>query len=378
MDNNLIELSEIYVKQLFERNNCEKLIYHNINHTINVVERCNEIAGCYNITDNSLLVLNIAAWFHGTGRIFSNGQKEDVEKSTEIMKEFMLKNNAPQELISEISKCILATNPPSNPANLEQQILCDAETYNFGSKKFKAIKKQIHAEYNLLEEETDNQKWNEIILDKLINHSFYTQYCRDILTKSKKENILKLRNKLIQEEKAEMITHVKNEQEQVPSKEFQNRLRYLEEKQNDLNEKTDHKAYLLILVNAIILSVIPGFLIVSTETNIFIIISTTLLMIVVATTIIIALFACIPDKKNNPPFPEGLNNVSFEQFKKDMLSTSQERGNLFEHYMTDIFFTRALLERKQKLLRIAILIFISGVTLFLLLFLSAIIMNNVF
>src|SRR5258708_4619550 len=104
MDSNLIyKQAETYVENLFEKNNNDKLLYHNLEHTRKVVERCKEIAAHYNITEKQMLILYIAAWFHDTGHLFTAGFKGHEEKSVEVIQKFMEENKAAHELTDEIA-----------------------------------------------------------------------------------------------------------------------------------------------------------------------------------------------------------------------------------------------------------------------------------
>ena len=51
------------------------------------------------------------------------------------MKEFMLEQKINEDVINKIENCILDTRTPRNPQDLNSEILCDADTYQLGSKK---------------------------------------------------------------------------------------------------------------------------------------------------------------------------------------------------------------------------------------------------
>src|SRR5258706_12575117 len=162
MDYNLIyKKAESYVIGLFEKMQNEKLVYHNLQHTKTVVERTKEIAAHYNLSERNMLVLYVASWFHDTGHLFTPGFKGHEEKSVDVMRKFMNDYTSDAELQNEIEACILAPKMPRNPGNLLQEILCDADTYHFGTKEFKETNKKMREEYSLREEKTDRQEWDE-------------------------------------------------------------------------------------------------------------------------------------------------------------------------------------------------------------------------
>ena len=83
-----------------------------------------------------------------------------------------------------------------------QQILCDADTYHFGTKEFKDSNKRMREEYILNGGKMDKEQWNKKTLDMLEEHQFYTTYCPNLLEEQKKLNMKKLKKKLeVAEEK---------------------------------------------------------------------------------------------------------------------------------------------------------------------------------
>ena len=86
----------------------ENLVYHSIDHTRNVVEKVNEIAAHYELPEKDVIVLNIAAWFHDAGHLFTDPSSHE-QKSVELMKEWLADKGDYAALMDEIEKTILAT-----------------------------------------------------------------------------------------------------------------------------------------------------------------------------------------------------------------------------------------------------------------------------
>ncbi len=374
MDNNLIyKQAQAYVENLFEKNNNTKLLYHTLDHTKTVVERCKEIAAHYNVTEKQMLVLYIAAWFHDTGHLFTKSLKGHEEKSVEVMKKFMQENNAEQELIEEIAACIMVTKIPRNPSNLEQEIICDADTYHFGTKEFKDTDKRMREEYGLREEVVDKEKWNEGTIEMLNNHKFYTEYCKDLLNDKKKDNIRKLEKKLKHHKKEEDNLEI-NEASSFATKGIQTMLRLTSENHLKLSDMADHKANILISVNAIIISVILGVLMRKLEEDTYLTIPTLIFLAVAVTTIVIAILATMPkvtggtfsdqdviDKKTNLLFFGNFYKAPFEQYDKAMRAMMHEPDYLYGSLIKDIYSLGTVLGRKYKLIRLAYSIFMIGI-----------------
>ncbi|MBV9961854.1 MAG: HD domain-containing protein [Parafilimonas sp.] len=374
MDNNLIyKQAENYVEDLFENLNNENLLYHNLQHTKNVVDHCKEIAAHYNITERQMLILYIAAWFHDTGHLFQNQMKNHEDKSVEVMQKFMQDNQADKQLMDEIAACIMSTKAPRHPLNLEQQIICDADTYHFGTKEFRDTNKRMREEYSLREEYVDKEKWDEGTLEMLNSHHFYTQYCNDLLNGKKKDNIKKLEKKVKQYEKNEDALKI-SEANSFTSKGIQTMLRLTSENHLKLSDMADHKANILISVNAIIISVILGVLMRKLEDDVYLTFPTIIFLLVAVTTIVIAILATMPkvtggtfsdqdviDKKTNLLFFGNFYKAPFDQYDKAMRTMMQEPDYLYGSLIKDIFNLGTVLGRKYKLIRLAYSIFMIGI-----------------
>ena len=267
---NLYKKIENHVTGLFEKMNDPSLVFHNLKHTQNVVERTKEIAGHYHVNEKEMLILYASAWFHDTGHLFTEPSKHE-QMSADIMKKYMPEQTDDTEMIAEIEKCILATKAPRNPANVLQQIICDADTYHLGTKDFKKTNKQMFKEHSLKTGETDKLKFNTGALKMLEEHKFYTDYCKELLTERKQQNMKKLKNKVegtkqenenktITSEGGENLSNVEKDKTGLMSKGIQTMLRLTSENHLKLSDMADHKAGLLINVNSIIISIILGVL----------------------------------------------------------------------------------------------------------------------
>ena len=142
---NLFKKTEQYVTKLYKEYQAVPLPYHNLQHTKYVVSKVNEIAGHYQLMEEEMLVVFIAAWFHDTGYLVGPAENHE-ERSVELMETFLAQHKLSKETIKNIAACIMATKAPRAPENLLQQIICDADTYNLGSKDFKDSNKAVFKE----------------------------------------------------------------------------------------------------------------------------------------------------------------------------------------------------------------------------------------
>ncbi len=185
-----------YIQELFTRRTPSFLKYHNLAHTEKVVERTIEIskASPVPLSDRDFFCVITAAWFHDTGHLF-NELKDHEQAGADLMAAFLKSFQLEDSIIDETAGCIMATQVPSNPKTALEQIICDADTYHFGTKEFLETDSLVYTE---LEERLNIHIENKTqkSIDLLESHQFYTAYCQDLLDKGKKENIAKLRRLL--------------------------------------------------------------------------------------------------------------------------------------------------------------------------------------
>lgn len=180
-------LAEKYVVDLFARLASTYLAYHNLSHTERVVAHALEIAGYYKLDENDSFVLSIAAWFHDTGHLVADIESHE-ETSVHLMKSFLADKNIDAALIEKISQCIMATKYPPNPKTLLEEIICDADTYHFGTEYFQITDDLVKKEFQLRTNKYYTH-WGENTLKLLETHRFFTSYCRNKLDKGKAANI---------------------------------------------------------------------------------------------------------------------------------------------------------------------------------------------
>jgi predicted metal-dependent HD superfamily phosphohydrolase len=183
-----------YVSNLFTQSAPSYLIYHNISHTEHVVNHAMEIANYYKLDERAHFILIAAAWFHDVGHLYTEMEIHE-EAGAQIMRTFLERENISEELIEEISVCIMATKYPPQPKRLMEGIICDADTWHFGTKEFEVTDEQVKQEVKL---RTDKNlaNWYQWTLKLLKEHRFFTSYCRSKLDAGKQQNIEYVQRKI--------------------------------------------------------------------------------------------------------------------------------------------------------------------------------------
>lgn len=382
MDSTIYKKTEAYITGLFHKMNMSDFSFHNLHHTQMVVQHVKEIAAHYEVSEREMMILFIAAWFHDIGYLFT-GAEEHEAKSTELLRNFMIIHMNDPEIIKEIETCIMATKYPRDPKNLLEEIICDADTYHFGTKEFKETNKQVFQELSLKEGDINKIEWNEQALKFIENHQYYTVYCRNLLGEKKNENLKKLRDKI---KKMQRSGNLKiNENKDLPTKGIQTMLRLTSHNHLELSAMADHKANILISVNSIIISVILGVLFRKLQDEPYLIIPSSIFLLISVSTIVVAILATRPklgdgrftnedviNRKTNLLFFGNFHKAPFEQYNEAMRKMMRDPNYLYGSLINDIYRLAVVLGRKYKLIRLAYNIFMFGIVISVIAFAIAI------
>jgi len=149
-----------------------QLGYHNLSHTIDVLEQAEVIAEQEKVNDkHDLLLLKTAAVFHDSG--FLIVYKNHEEKSCEIALE-SLKNILSEEDIKKICGMIMATKIPQTPHTLLEQIICDADLDYLGRNDFEPISRNLYKEFIAFKIIPENIIWDHIQIKFFESHHYFT------------------------------------------------------------------------------------------------------------------------------------------------------------------------------------------------------------
>ena len=102
-----------------------------------------------------------------------------------------------RHIADDASACIMATKQPREPNAILEQIICDADTYNFGTKDFKETNKKVFAELNYYNSEAITKAaFDKKTYEMLSQHEYFTSYCQELLDERKQKHINKLQKKV--------------------------------------------------------------------------------------------------------------------------------------------------------------------------------------
>lgn len=183
-------IEEIILEQLRQKLP-KDLYYHNVQHTINVINSVEIIADGENISEEEISILKTSALFHDTGFML---EYENHEKnSCKIASRELKKLNYSQEYINKVIKLILVTRQKTNPKNKLEQIMCDADLDYLGTKEYINISANLFRELKAYKKIRKLEEWNAMQIKFISNHQFYTDTAKENRNIDKQKQLEKLR-----------------------------------------------------------------------------------------------------------------------------------------------------------------------------------------
>ena len=364
----------------------DRLFYHNLGHTTRLLDAVNRIHSQYQLDDKNYFIVCASAWLHDL-EIISSGSVSSEIKNTSLTENILQNQGIDADLIEEIKNCLLATSNVGIPASLNEKIICDANSFYFGSGQFNVHNKLMRKELEAFNHaEFHGNDWRNRTISLLENHQYHTEYCQSMLNKIKYENLQALIRQ--QEEKHmpripvnESHRHNKTIHETAghPVK-TKHHLRGVETMFRNsssnhmrLSVMADNKAFIMISVNSILISVGIGLIIGKFVLINKVFIPTVMLLTINVITIIYSVLATRPGAMKGTFTREELDNktvdllffgsfykMPLEEYKSGMMKMMDDSDFLYGTIIKDIYLQARTLGRKFRLLRYSYNIFMYG------------------
>src|SRR5687767_9458965 len=165
----LLDEVKQYVTTYFHTHANDKLVYHNLVHTENVVNAAIEIANHYRLNDLDYFIVVTAAWFHDIGYYTDPARHE--EKGAEEAAVFLKRKGVEESTVQTVANCIRATRLPQTPETLLEKIVADADLFHLGTSKFNEINKVIRKEFVALHNiDITKEEWRNKTIRLLETH----------------------------------------------------------------------------------------------------------------------------------------------------------------------------------------------------------------
>ncbi|AHF16027.1 Pycsar system effector family protein [Niabella soli] len=393
----LLSNIEQYVQLFMKEHYKPELLYHNQEHTQQVVRAAKQIGEHYGLKEKDFFTVVTAAWFHDLG-YYTTGCTDHEKEGARLAGAYLQQQQVDADTITKVQDCIRATKMPQNAQTLLEQIVCDADLFHLGTADFaernKLMRKEAEATKGAAISKTD---WRNKTIQLLQGHQYYTDYCRMLLKDQQQQHLDKLLQK--QEEKKndipaspipqtatpEAVVNDKKGGSKETSRGIETLFRITSTNNQRLSDMADNKAHILITVNSIILSVILSVLIRKLDNNTHLIYPTILILAASVATMVISILATRPTipagvftqsevdaQKVNLLFFGNFYKMNLDDYAKGMWKVMGDRDFLYGTLIKDVYAQGVVLGRKYKLLRLAYNIFMVGIVVAVLAFIIAI------
>lgn len=375
-----------YVFTLLKNNLADEMVYHNFNHSRDVVKYSLEFAENYKIKEEQKEALLLAAWFHDAGYI--NKYKGHEKESIIIFNKFATENNYSQEEIKLVEDLIISTCHDRMASSLLEEILHDADVISIGTESFFEKAELLRVEWErFLDKKYSDVEWAQIQVDFLVSTQFYTDFALKNYGQERDSNIQKQRKKLSKVKKKSKSVKIKS---QKLGRGIETMYRSTYRTHINLSSIADAKANMMISINTIIMSVIitlvgSGFTFTGTSfvENIRFTVPIMVLLVFALVSVIFAILSARPEvtsknvdkqkikeKKSSVLFFGNFVNIELEDFVSNLKVFRDDQGLLYDNMSIDIYYLGKVLTKKYKLLRYSYNIFMGGLILCVLTFLT--------
>lgn len=376
---------EKHIVHYFHTHSDPRLVYHNLEHTQEVVNAAQQIANHYQLNEQDFFAVMVAAYFHDTG-YFEDALNHEAAGAA-LADDFLAKHQVNQEIRDQVKSAILATKIPQKPKNEIDKILCDADLFHLGQADFRAKGKLMHKENELIyKKDISKSDWRKKDIQFMESHHYHTDYASLLLSDQKQKNIEKLKSKLSPQEvisteleepknfaPAIVTNKKKKDKGDRPDKGIETMFRITSANNQRLSDMADNKAHILITVNSIMLSLIVSLLLRRLEDHGNLIIPTFILLLVSLTCVVVSILSTRPSipkgeftqedmdkKKVNLLFFGNFYKMSLPSYTDGMIKVMNDKDFLYGTLITDVYSQGVVLGRKYKLIRLAYNIFMFG------------------
>lgn len=169
-----------YVTQLLIRELPKDRVFHNLHHTINVVQGARKIGRAEGLGDVDLEIVLLAAWFHDTGhiRVYAGHEAESMK----IAEAWLKREQYPTDRIPRVLRCIEVTTMPQRPETTVEKVICDADLYHLSFNTYDHYQEMLREEWRReLGVEVSDEDWDKQNTDFLTSHRYFTEYGKEVL-----------------------------------------------------------------------------------------------------------------------------------------------------------------------------------------------------
>ena len=167
------------------------LTYHGKHHTLDVLNVAESLCVAEGMPYEETVLIMTAALLHDCG--FLRNYQDHEGYSCQIARETLPQFNYSEEDIQHICAMIMATKIPQTPHDHCAEILCDADLDYLGRNDFYVIGQSLFSELKTMKLVDSEEEWNNIQLNFLKSHRFFTKTSQYARTPCKKLHLERLK-----------------------------------------------------------------------------------------------------------------------------------------------------------------------------------------
>ena len=171
------DIKEFVVEYFFSRLP-DGLYYHDLDHTLDVLEASQRIGSAEGLNFSDLHLLKVAALFHDVGFVDSYENNEHL--GAEYAGEHLPSYGYSDLQINKIKSAILATNLHTPPKSIFEQVLCDADLDYLGRNDFNHRSQLLFQELKKWGKIKSEEEWEEVQIKFLAKDHYYTSYSKEL------------------------------------------------------------------------------------------------------------------------------------------------------------------------------------------------------
>ncbi len=397
MNSAILKKAEEYVLDILQKNLSENNVYHNVDHTKDVVNESELIGKAEGLNSSELEIVKLAAIFHDLGYVEKIYGHEEI--SAKFAEEFLINEKYPPNKIEKVKNCIMATKVPQEPKNILEEVICDSDLSHVGKETFTKRNNLFREEFEFhFGRELTEYEWLKKSADFLSQHKFFTGYANRELEPQKQKNLSKLQKKLRRLTTKDLNDDLKrkngNDKKKSNKKTIAGRgvetmFRNVMRTHVEFSAMADSKANIMISVNTLVLTALFALLASKLDKNPHLIIPTFIMILVNITTLIFAIIVTRPKISSGTFTKEDIHNknanllffgnfymMNLDDFSWGMKEMIGNREYLYDSMIKDFYFLGQVLGHKYRYLRICYSIFIYGIIIAVTAFIIAILASS--
>lgn len=395
--NNLLTDVEKYIIRFFEEKIAEEYVFHDFDHTNNVVQAVLEISQYYEeLTPRELEILQLAAWFHDTG--YEQGRDGHEARSCVHLRKFLSDYDYPDADCEQIAACIMATALPQCPTNLLEEIICDADLSHLGKDIYWDRCGRMRQELLLTQSVMmSEQEWFKFELNFMNAHQYHSTVGTQLYIRGKEKHIkqlLKQQSRLYPTlEELEPIASDEKKKKKKKKKKLKAAMKGNAMEIKDLrlgrgvetmyrttyrthvnlSSIADNKANIMLSINAIIISIVLSTMVPNFAENAALILPTFVLLTVCLVAMVFAVLSTRPkitegkftredieEKRSNLLFFGNFYNMQLKDFEWGMNEMIRDSDFLYSSMTRDLYYLGIVLAKKYRYLSYCYNVFMYG------------------